>query len=122
MFSVVMTLGVDVVLAFIIVGLPLFAVEGVVIGIFSGASNWIESISAAEYVSCFIREPSPMAIVNLPPAKLTIRPLRMLPSLSLIVSAKAASDIVRISAAEIEILKILELNDIFPPADAKQRP
>ena len=63
-----------------------------------------------------------MAIVNLPPAKLTMRPFRMLPSFNRMVSAKATTDIVRMSAADIAVLIDLELNDIFSPAVASFDP
>ena len=81
----------------------------------AGESKEIESISATLKVKLRLREPSPMDIVNLPPAKLTILPLKILPSLSRIVSANVRTETERISKREQKVRKNDGLSDIFPP-------
>jgi hypothetical protein len=73
------------------------------------ASNVIDSTSLAEKFNCL----EPTATMNLPPPKLTILPLIMLPSFSRIVSAKVIAEIENTRHAAPMTRKKLDLNDII---------
>src|ERR1700741_518187 len=80
-----------------------------------GESNSIESTSAATSVISRLREPSPTAITNFPPEKLTILPFTLLPSFIRIVSANAPKPKQRTKTDEMDARTTFDLNDIIPP-------
>ena len=62
-------------------------------------SNWIDSTSSASNDISFRRVPSPTVTTNLPPPKLVMRPLTMLPSFKNIVSANATVEMAQTKAS-----------------------
>src|SRR5687767_10940177 len=75
----------------------------------------MDSTSSASNVICRCRAPSPTTTVNLPPPKPTIRPLIMLPSLSLRVSANTEKASISTNPNDVSRRAERDFSSMFPP-------